>query len=133
MIWKKPFLKELIFLSILVAVLHQIALVLFLYWIVDWFDILMHFLGGLTIGIAAIYFFYYSGIFKLHTDKLFYVFFVTLGSVLVVGLSWELWEIFVGFTDVLNDQVDTITDIFFDIIGGFTAFLYFKSKSNINE
>ncbi|MCB9805689.1 hypothetical protein H6775_00850 [Candidatus Nomurabacteria bacterium] len=128
MIFQKPLFKEVFLTLILVAILHKIALVLFLYWTVDWFDILMHGLGGLSLGFLFLFIFYTSGFSNLDQSHFFYVFFITIGSVLIVGLIWELWEVFVGLTDVLKDQLDTISDIVMDMVGATLSFLYFKLK-----
>lgn len=44
-----------IFLGIIVATLHAIALSQFLYWQLPWFDVLMHFLGGLLVSLFGIW------------------------------------------------------------------------------
>lgn len=128
MIFRKPLFKEAIFSLILLAILHKMAIVLFLYWTTDWFDILMHGLGGWTLGLLFLFFFYTSGFFKLDSSHPFYVFVITVGSVLIVGLFWELWEIFVGLTDVLKDRLDTVADIVMDIIGAILSLFYYKLK-----
>lgn len=51
-----------------------------------------------------------------------------ISFVLVVGLSWELWEIFVGFSDVFKDRGDTILDIIMDMLGGVAVFYYVKKR-----
>lgn len=119
--------KEIIGLGLLVTVMHSLAYKFFLYWTTDWYDILMHFLGGLLIGLIVI-----SFIQRLHLDeeiinkKLLFV--SVILAVLVIGLGWELWEIFIGFTNVLKDQVDTIIDLVMDTLGGFFAILYYYFK-----
>jgi hypothetical protein len=123
---KKPLFIEFFSLAILVAVLHYFALELSLYWTTDWFDILMHFLGGAVIGLMVMFIFFTSGYIKYPNDHWVVVLSVTLGAVLIVGLTWELWEIFVGFTDVLNDLNDTVMDLIMDMIGGSAAYLYSK-------
>lgn len=133
MILKKPLLIEIFIASAAVAVLHKIALTLFLYWTTPWFDILMHFLGGFTIGLIAGFAFFISGFVKIPRDHLLNAFIIIIGTVLIVGLVWELWEVFVGFTDVLNDEVDTIMDVVMDLIGASVAFLYIKKKLWINN
>lgn len=125
---KKLLLKELILSLILLAILHKIALDLFLYWTTDWFDILMHGLGGWAIGLLSLFIFYTSGFFNTDSSHFFYVFVITIGIVLIVGLVWELWEVFIGLTDVLTDRIDTIVDLFMDLLGGILSFFYFKLR-----
>lgn len=130
MFFKKPLLKEIFGLSILVAGLHYMALKLFLYWTTPWFDIVMHFLGGFLIGIIILCILInFIGVAFLNNKKVLFI--LTLSGVLVVGLGWELWEIFLGWTDVLEDQFDTILDVVMDSIGAFLAFIY--SKKHIWE
>lgn len=123
-LYTKPLFKEITVLAVMVAGLHLLALKLFLYWTTNWFDIPMHFLGGLLIGLIMVFVCYVSGYFNFPTTHRGSVFVVVLGGVLVVGLIWELWEIFVGFTDVIEDQADTILDLIMDILGGCAALAY---------
>lgn len=120
----KPLLKDIFVLAIVVACMHYAALELYLYWTTDWFDILMHFLGGFLIGLLAVFLFYTSGYVQFPKDHVGSAFAIVLSSVLVVGLGWELWELFLGWTDVLADRGDTILDVIMDTFGGVCAFLY---------
>jgi len=119
--------KEIVSIGITVSLFHFFALKLFLYWTTDWFDILMHFLGGALIGLIVI-----SFIQRLHNGKevlnkrLLSI--SVILAVVAIGLSWELWELFVGFTDVLSDRTDTIIDLIMDLIGGTSAIIYYYFK-----
>lgn len=85
----------------------------------------MHILGGFVIGLILLFVFInFIGVAFLNHKKV--VFILTLSGVLVVGLAWELWEIFFGFTDILTDQVDTMIDVVMDSIGALFAFIYSK-------
>ncbi len=125
---KRILLAEIFFIGITVAVLHKIALSLSLYWTVWWFDIPMHFLGGALIALITLFFIYDSKFFNFSIRKPIVVFAAALGATLVVGLSWELWELFVGFTDAYKDQVDTIADLINDTLGATVVYLYSKNK-----
>jgi hypothetical protein len=130
-IFKKQFLKELLISSIVVCVLHLLALQYFLYWTIDWYDILTHYLGGVTMGFLATYIFFTSKYIKpLYSirDHKWTVFLTISFFTLSVGLTWELWELFVGFSDVLEDRVDTIIDLIMDMLGAFSVFIYVKDK-----
>jgi len=124
---KKPLLAESLVISGAILILHLLALNLFLYWTVEWFDILMHFLGGLFIGIFSSYVLFGSGLFKIKSHAVI-LFIVVMASVLVVGLTWELWELFAGLSSVLRDQFDTVLDLVMDTLGGLVAFYYVKKK-----
>jgi len=128
MFFQKPFFKEFFCLSVLIAVLHYAALHLFLYWTVGWFDILMHFLGGFLVAIFTIFILYSYGNFEELKKHKIFLFSLIIGATLVVGLTWELWEIFVGFTNTLKDLNDTIIDVIMDTIGGLSA-IYYSRKT----
>lgn len=127
MLHHKPLFKEIFALAVIVATLHMLALKLYLYWTTDWFDIPMHFLGGLLVGLVVIFICYVSGYVRMPTMHRGVMIAVILGGVLLVGVAWEVWEIFVGFTDMATDQVDTILDLIMDTIGGIVAIVYTKS------
>jgi len=124
MIFRKSLFIEIVIIAVLIAILHYAATVFSLYWSIVWFDILMHFLGGLFIGLLALYLFFTSGLIKYPCTHKIVVFSVVVGSVLVVGLTWELWELFVGLSDVLSDQGDTVLDLILDIFGAVVAYMY---------
>lgn len=124
MFFQKPFFKEFFLTSIVIAVLHYISLKYYLYWTVYWFDILMHFLGGFLIAIFVVFILYsYSDFKSLKKHKIFLAALI-IGATLSVGLGWELWEIFVGFTNTLKDLNDTIIDIIMDVLGSIFAIWY---------
>ena len=131
----KPLLKEFFFAALITAVLHFIALKTSLYWSTEWFDILMHFLGGLTAGLGVFFVILTFGMVThepLQDTKL--VFFAVLTGALLIGVAWELWELFVGFTDIYTDMGDTLLDIVMDTVGAVCAFIigksYIKNKTN---
>ncbi len=130
-IFRKQFLKELFFSSVIVACLHLLALIYHLYWTIDWYDIPMHFLGGFTIGILAVFIFFTS-LYIPSTSKLkdnrVILFMFTIGFTLIVGLAWEVWELFFRLTDVFTDQLDTVVDLVMDFCGSVTAFLYVNKR-----
>lgn len=158
MFFKRPLLKEIFILSIIIAFLHKVALTFYFYWTISWFDIVMHFLGGLLMGLIALFIFitlkfiYISNNISdnnsssdsnnnfnhnneayLFRNKL-NAFIITFGFVLIIGLAWELWELFSGLTNALEDKVDTIIDLIIDMIGaGVALWYFFIKKSLINK
>lgn len=127
MVYRKPLFKEIAVLSVLVAGLHIVALRLFLYWTTDWFDIPMHFLGGFLIGLILIFIFHTSGIIAVPVQSWRQFGWLIIAGVFVVGLGWEVWELLVGFTDVITDVADTLLDIVMDLLGGGASLLYAQS------
>jgi len=123
MIYRKKLFKEIALLSIIIAVAHYYATINSLYWLIDWFDIPMHFLGGLLMGFIALFIFFTSEKIHFPSDNRVVIFCITLGFVLIVGLVWELWEIFAGLTNIINDLGDTIFDLIMDTAGAIVAYL----------
>lgn len=130
MIHQKKLFKEVFFTSIIIAVLHYIATIYSFYWSIEWFDILMHFIGGLLMGLIAFWIFFTSEKVNYPKDNLLVIFFTVIGFALVIGLSWELWELFEGFSDVNIHKKDTILDVVMDTIGAICAFYYGLLKTN---
>lgn len=110
------------------AVIHVIALELYLYWQHLWLDIPMHMLGGATVAL---------GIFALHDftkkfpSRLLYPIPVLL-FVLLVALSWEVFEIEAGIPIEANFAVDTMTDIIMDMLGGVIGYVVAYSISDFD-
>ena len=86
---------------VLVLIFHVIALELFLYWKLWWFDIIVHALGGFAVGLVP---------FMLREwgapipERLLYLVPVVALAV-VVALAWEVFEIFFGLTTFENKDV----------------------------
>lgn len=97
-------------LSALLASLQWWALKDFLYWYYVWFDVPMHFLGGVAIGTFLVGFWY------RYTPVLF------LGSMIAIGLGWEILEYLFGMPREANYILDTSIDLLMDTFGALTAY-----------
>jgi len=88
-----------------------------------YYDMLMHFLGGAWLGFAFIWFF------KIKKISFELILKIILG-VLLISILWEVFEVILNDNTTINpfNTLDTISDIFFDIAGGFSAILYFLRK-----
>ncbi|MBX4210769.1 hypothetical protein KW783_02230 [Candidatus Parcubacteria bacterium] len=125
---KARILVPLILLSVAIGVLHTTAITYFLYWKFWWFDMLVHFLAGMWVGILVIMIAYIFGLFSRDvrpTGKRLFV--VTLFSALMIGLVWEFFELNVGLTFLtMKGYVpDTLTDVWFDCLGALCSAFYF--------
>lgn len=96
-----------------IAVLHQLALEHFLYWKLWWFDVLLHFLGGVLIGGIA---FVFSDVYK--TPRLLTLILILL----IVGIGWEVFEWIFKLYDGAWDPVDTAIDLAMDTLGAFLVY-----------
>ena len=129
----KPFpLSLLVFVSALLL-FQIVALSFYWYWRIWWFDIPMHFAGGLWIGLSALWLYFLSGRFAGTTQKTAVsVFTVGMITVLCIALLWELFEYLVQVLfpqGTPYDVLDTLSDVLFGFLGGCTAsFIFLKKK-----
>jgi hypothetical protein len=112
---------------ILLFVITSIAVKLYWYYSIWYFDMITHFLGGFCVGLAVLWLLSYKTSSPELTFKLIYK--VVLG-VLLIGISWEIFEIL--FNNIIAQNsfnlLDTLSDIFFDLSGGLYAILYLWIK-----
>jgi len=101
--------------SLILAVVHISALHFTLYFHYWWFDIPMHILGGIVV---ALFFFALRAQGVLFTTRSLSLVPVIV-LVLVVGLCWELFEIWAGIPLLEPDfERDIVSDLVNDMIGG---------------
>lgn len=135
---KQPLFIFLFILSIVIAALHFLAFEFYFYWTFWWFDILMHFLGGLWISLMALWVLFLSGYITQFHLSYRSAFFVAIFSVIVIGIGWELFEIWSGISleDKTNYLFDTTVDFIMNLFGALSGYLYvvwkyIKSINNI--
>jgi hypothetical protein len=116
-------LMRLISLILLIFLLNFLAMKFYWYLSIWYFDMPMHFLGGIWLGLASIYFFPLK---DNSLKSIFKIFFI----VLLVGVGWEVFEILVNKFTVQDpfNFLDTVSDICFDLAGGLFAIFYFIKK-----
>jgi len=94
------------------ALVHQFAVIASLYWYFWWFDILMHFWGGALIALGV---FVFSGFsFSAFAPSLK----ITLLSLIIITVTWELFEWFVGLYEPVAYLRDTAKDLVVGVGGG---------------
>lgn len=125
---KKKLLVRITSLILFICVLDLMAMKFYWYTSMWWFDMPMHFLGGLWVGLALIWF--------LKPKELNFpiVFRIILG-VFLVGLAWEIFEIIVNqlaAQDPFN-TLDTLSDLCFDLAGAFFSIIYFAKRIMLPE
>ncbi|HNW71511.1 MAG TPA: hypothetical protein PKZ36_02590 [Candidatus Paceibacterota bacterium] len=123
MINRKKLLNRIILFILFIFVLNFLAMKFYWYSSIWWFDMPMHLLGGFWIGITLIWFL------SLKNLSLKNVIIVILG-VLLVGIGWEIFEISVDkiVTGNVFNVLDTMSDICFDLSGGFLSMFYFLKR-----
>jgi hypothetical protein len=112
-----------------IGAVNAAALYWHLYFFLPWLDIPMHLLGGLWVGLFALYWYYHIK----RGDKDRSALFVAVFSVAVtmtIGLLWELFEFnldtIIGFSN--HDLADTLADLSNDFLGSTLAAWIFLAK-----
>lgn len=136
-------LKTIFVFLIFILALHAVAFSNYWYWTIWWFDMPMHFFGGVWLAMA---FLFLNSKFKilngssipLRSNYLIAVF-ITLSFVALGGILWEFFEFFydllissrgyAGFAQL--GAADTVSDLFFDLFGGLAAFAIFRLERNV--
>src|SRR5688572_17663502 len=94
-------------LAALLLGLHFLAIKFYLYWTSDWYDTVMHFLGGMVLALFAI---------SLWKGKIKVLVFVA-----VLAVAWEIFEYLTGIS---VSKEGYVLDTFLDLVlgmGGATA------------
>lgn len=124
-------------LLIVISVVHGIAMYFFLYWKLKWIDIILHFLGGLFLGFLAIWLIYFSGRISSPEFPRWFVVLAILSGVALGGVLWEFSEFGIDYLIAKKDfsfynqlgVKDTMSDLFFDLIGGLIASALFLCEN----
>lgn len=136
---KQEFFKEQAITIAIIGILHILAEKFYLYWVFWWFDILMHFLGGVWVGFLALWFLFFSGfVYKnINSPSKVKIFLMTIATVILVGALWEVFEFYAGLMLFEpNYSFDTSLDMVMDTLGGVFAFIYgrkYFKKEKENE
>ena len=85
-------------------------------WIYPWFDTLLHFLGGLVMGLWA------CAVGVRFSLALRPAFFWISAAAFVGGIAWEVFEYVL---QIQGGAIDTLSDISFGIAGAYAAFLLY--------
>ncbi|OGG65388.1 hypothetical protein A2Z56_04120 [Candidatus Kaiserbacteria bacterium RIFCSPHIGHO2_12_45_16] len=100
-----PLVYIFILLGVLFAAMQAVAVWAHLYYMIWWFDIIMHSVGG---------------------------FLITLGLFAVAVVSWELFEQSYGLFNPIGYLVDTAQDMFLGISFGLLAYVILKKIVKIS-
>ncbi len=105
-------------LSTLLVMLHNAALEGSWYWKFPWFDLVMHFLGGLVFGCISVWI-----LLRFFSEKHAFTYLVwwLCGIVFVVGISWEVFEYLADVAFAEHYLLDTVSDMIMDLLGGLAA------------
>ena len=117
---------------VVIALLHYLALDRDYYWTISWYDIMMHFLGGVWTTLFVLWCLNMddSGRLSQFAQPRFIITFVFF-----VGVFWELYELAFGITFIsdANYAFDTTLDMVMDIAGAVTTTFYVReAERNVN-
>ena len=104
-------------LGFLLAALHGAAEYFSLYWYLWWFDIVVHFVGGATLGLALLWFVTFELPSRIHVPRVATAIMVTL----TFGVVWEVFEYATGTSGAVHYWSDTLLDLLMDLIGSAAA------------
>lgn len=109
-------------LILLLGVLNAIAGAFYLYWTVDWFDNVTHFLGGLSLGMLSLWIIYDSGFFSKLEPSTKRAVITSVIAVLIIGIGWEVFEYINGLTQSTEEySLDVMHDLIADVLGAVLA------------
>ncbi|TSC56967.1 MAG: hypothetical protein Greene041679_489 [Parcubacteria group bacterium Greene0416_79] len=125
--FREPLLRILAALAVLIALLHITAIVFYLYWTLWWYDMPLHFLGGAFGSLSVIWTVFFSGyVGNAAPPSVLRLFAIGLVGTLLLGVGWEVFERALGHTwSIEGYWLDTMTDLFLDMAGGFVGLLLF--------
>ncbi|MHB1330426.1 MAG: hypothetical protein ACYCY6_00450 [Minisyncoccota bacterium] len=106
-----------------VGLLHQLGSIYALYWDIAWFDTMVHFVGGLSMGFLFLWVWNVSGFVgkSIPTRRISLI--SVFVFVAIVGIGWELFEYFFNIANPTKGNYigDTTLDLFADLCGGIIA------------
>ena|SRR3989338_4468853 len=114
--------KHLAYLIVLVFIVNTAALEFYWYYAIWWFDMPVHFLGGLAAGLLWMLLWPMPTEAELGFRRILLV----LLGVLIIGAGWEIYEVVVNIYTAHHpfNLEDMLADICFDLAGGITSLFY---------
>ena len=131
---QKPFPFSLIVLVVLIA-LHLAGSYFSWYWSYPWFDVIIHILAGLWVGLVFLWLASYLNQINSLVEYKAKSLLIALISAGLIGVVWELLENFghLAFVNANGYGLNTAMDILNDVIGGVLAYLYFIKKTRCHR
>lgn len=115
--------RRLLIISFLIALIF-----IFLYqvsdafWGMRWFDSLMHFTGGLLVGMFMLWVWFVSGVFGRSTPSKKEAMIAAVSFAMLAGIWWEFFEFAYGIARPIGSYpLDTFHDVLADFVGGIVA------------
>jgi hypothetical protein len=103
-----------------VAFLHYRGITYDLYWALWWYDLLVHFLGGMWVALFFVWIVQWLGMSVTRTSAMFLI---GIGATIVVGFAWEMFELATGMVEIAYWR-DTLIDLVMDVSGALLGCMY---------
>ncbi len=117
--------KNTFLLLLFVGIINWVAVYLYLYWTIWWFDMFVHFSAGACVAMASILFYFFYT--KKSLPSIRTTLKVAIFGAIAVGVLWEIYELIFGITslsDGVDFYLDTGSDLLTDLSGGIIGSLY---------
>jgi hypothetical protein len=150
-------LKKIALLVVFIFVANLLASKFYWYFSIWWFDMPMHFVGGVFISLAVLWLYFFknpwpnskikSTLIRLRLGRCVRVrrladsparsslveinpIFLSILLVLIISVLWEIFEFSLDkfFAINLLSPIDSLSDLFFDLAGGIIGTVYFLRK-----
>src|SRR3990167_6874685 len=120
----KPPFQNMFAVLMTIFTLHLISLQNDYYWLIWWYDIMMHFLGGVWVVLVLIW------LNQLKAAPAVLTFKRALTAIIVVGLAWEIYELLFDqtFIDAKGYGLDTVLDLITNTVGATAAYFLYQTK-----
>lgn len=119
-----------------VFILNALASFFFWYQSFTWFDMVMHFFGGVVVTFFLVWFFFKKYRIWREQGTLKTIIFNSFFFI-VIAVLWEVMEFSVqhlfDIDGVLATPRDSVSDIFFGLMGSLLAIYYYFMKTRKNE
>lgn len=117
------FLKCALLLIMVAGFLDFLGFTFHLFWSLHYFDSLVHFIAGITVGMGSLW------LLTLTTKQITKqnIFNTAVTGAIIVGVIWEIFELTNGITllsDGIHYVTDTGADLIMDVTGGIVAAIY---------
>lgn len=131
MFWNIYFIPSVLFMLLVVG-LHWVGTLNQFYFSTEWYDIPMHFLGGVWVALFTLW--------ALSTQYgVFFKKFLNIRNLLVwvfiVGVAWEVFELAMHFNSIhdIGYTSDTTLDLIMDMLGAGAVVCFYKKliRSNL--
>ncbi len=129
---QKPFLFSWLVLMLLIG-LHSTGSYYSLYWRFFWFDIVVHIVSGLWVGLIFLWLASVCGQINSMREYKVKSLLVALISAVLIGVVWELLENItqITFVKASGYGFNTALDILNDGLGGILACIYFLRRKKV--